>query len=140
MTQNNSKLNVENSKFSYVELITPIGDLLALGREKAAHSVNAILVQTYWEIGRYIVVFEQNGNEKAEYGTQLFERLSRDLTTTYGKGFGRSNLLYMRKLYLTFQISGTLSHKLTWSHYYEILKSDSELEISFYVKQTEASK
>lgn len=140
MTQNNSKLNIENSKFSYVELIAQIGDLLALGREKAAHSINTILLQTYWEIGRYIVEFEQNGNEKAEYGTQLFERLSRDLTTTYGKGFGRSNLLYMRKLYLTFQISGTLSHKLTWSHYYEILKSDSELEISFYVKQTEKEK
>lgn len=141
MTQeNNSTLTIQNSKFSYVELIAQIGDLLALGREKAAHSINTILLQTYWKIGRYIVEFEQNGNEKAEYGTQLFERLSLDLTTTYGKGFGRSNLLYMRKLYLTFQISGTLSHKLTWSHYYEILKSDSELEISFYVKQTEKEK
>ncbi len=55
----------------------------------------------------------------------------------YGKGFGRSNLLYMRKLYLNFQISGTLSHKLTWSHYYEILKADNPIEIGFYAKQTE---
>lgn len=131
---------IEISNQNYSELIVQIGGLLALGREKAAHSINTILVQTYWDIGRYIVEFEQNGNEKAEYGTQLFERLSRDLTTTYGKGFGRSNLLYMRKLYLTFPKSGTLSHKLTWSHYYEILKSDSELEISFYVKQTEKEK
>lgn len=125
---------------NYSQLISQIGELLTLGREKAAHSINTILVQTYWEIGRYIVEFEQNGNEKAEYGTQLFERLSSDLTKAYGKGFGRSNLLYMRKLYLTFPISGTLSHLLTWSHYYEILKSDSELEISFYVKQTEKEK
>ncbi|MBD3843275.1 MAG: DUF1016 domain-containing protein, partial [Campylobacterales bacterium] len=125
---------------NYSQLISQIGELLTLGREKAAYSINTILVQTYWEIGRYIVEFEQNGNEKAEYGTQLFERLSSDLTKAYGKGFGRSNLLYMRKLYLTFPISGTLSHKLTWSHYYEILKSDSELEISFYVKQTEKEK
>ncbi len=130
----------KTTQSNYTQLINQIGDLLTLGREKAAHSTNTILLQTYWEIGRYIVEFEQNGNEKAEYGTQLFERLSSDLTTTYGKGFGRSNLLYMRKLYLTFQISGTLSHKLTWSHYYEILKSDSELEISFYVKQTEKEK
>jgi predicted nuclease of restriction endonuclease-like (RecB) superfamily len=134
-------VNIEiSSQKNYNELIVQIGSLLALGREKAAYSINTILVQTYWEIGRYIVEFEQNGNEKAEYGTQLFERLSRDLTTTYGKGFGRSNLLYMRKLYLTFPKSGTVSHKLTWSHYYEILKSDSELEISFYVKQTEKEK
>lgn len=89
----------------------------------------------YWAIGQHIVEFEQDGNEKAEYGSQLFERLSRDLTKAYGKGFGRSNLLYMRKLYLSFPISGTLSHLLTWSHYYEILKADSELEISFYSKQ-----
>jgi predicted nuclease of restriction endonuclease-like (RecB) superfamily len=121
----------------YNNLISQIGNLLAAGRQRAAQEVNTILVHTYWEIGKYIVEFEQKGNEKAEYGTHLFGKLSKDLTTAYGKGFGRSNLLYMRKLYLTFQISGTLSHKLTWSHYYEILKADSPLEIGFYTKQTE---
>jgi predicted nuclease of restriction endonuclease-like (RecB) superfamily len=121
----------------YQSLINQIGGLLQAGRQKAAQSVNTILVQTYWKIGRYIVEFEQHGNERAEYGTQLFERLSKDLTIAYGKGFSRSNLLYMRKLYLSFQISETLSHKLTWSHYFEILKADSELEIGFYSKQCE---
>jgi predicted nuclease of restriction endonuclease-like (RecB) superfamily len=121
----------------YNNLISQIGNLLAAGRQRAVQEVNTILVHTYWEIGKYIVEFEQKGNEKAEYGTHLFGKLSKDLTTADGKGFGRSNLLYMRKLYLTFQISGTLSHKLTWSHYYEILKADSPLEIGFYTKQTE---
>ncbi len=105
------------------------------GRQQAAQTVNTILVQTYWHIGQHIVEFEQKGNEKAEYGSQLFERLSKDLIFAYGKGFSRSNLLYMRKLYLSFPISETLSHLLTWSHYFEILKADSELEISFYSKQ-----
>ena len=121
----------------YKQLVSNIGELLAAGRARAAQQVNSILVQTYWEIGRYIVEFEQHGKEKAEYGTQLFDKLSKDLTLSYGKGFGRSNLLYMRKLYIAFPICGTLSHILTWSHYYEILKSDSELEIGFYVKQCE---
>lgn len=124
----------------YTDLISRIGDLLQAGRQKAAQSVNTILVQTYWEIGRHIVEYEQKGNVRAEYGTQLFERLSKDLTEMYGKGFGRSNLLYMRKLYVSFQISGTLSHLLTWSHYYEILKADTALEISFYAKQCELEK
>jgi len=124
----------------YKNLIGQIGLLLHEGRQKASQTINSILVQTYWEIGKYIVEFEQGGKERAEYGSQLFDRLSRDLTSLYGKGFGRSNLLYMRKLYLCFQISGTLSHKLTWSHYYEILKADSELEISFYTKQCENEK
>ncbi len=121
----------------YNDLLSNIGLLLQEGRRKSIQAVNTILVQTYWEIGRYIIEFEQNGNERAEYGTMLFDRLSRDLTQLYGKGFGRSNLLYMRKLYASFPISGTLSHLLTWSHYYEILKAENELEINFYVKQCE---
>lgn len=124
-------------KTPYNQLIQQIGVLLQSGREQAAKSVNTILVQTYWLIGQHIVEFEQKGNERAEYGSQLFERLSKDLTTAYGKGFGRSNLVYMRKLYLSFQISGTLSHKLSWSHYYELLKAENELEIGFYTKQCE---
>lgn len=99
--------------------------------------VNTILVQTYWEIGKYIVEFEQKGNEKAEYGSQLFDRLSKDLTLAYGKGFSRSNLFQMRLFYVKFPIVQTVSGQLTWSHYFEILKADSELEIGFYAKQTE---
>ncbi len=121
----------------YLLLIDQIGHLLVEGRRKAAQSVNTILVNTYWEIGRYIVEYEQKGNERAEYGTQLFERLSKDLTLQYGKGFSRSNLVYIRKFYLNFQKRETVSHILTWSHYFEILKSDSDLEISFYAKQCE---
>ncbi len=126
-------MNLEKQPYS--ELIDKIGSLLQQGRQQAAQSVNTILVQTYWYIGQHIVEFEQKGNEKAEYGSQLFERLSKDLTIAYGKGFSRSNLSYMRKLYLSFPIRETLSHLLTWSHYFEILKADSELEISFYSKQ-----
>lgn len=122
-------------KQPYSELIDKIGSLLQQGRQQAAQSVNTILVQTYWSIGQHIVEFEQKGNEKAAYGSQLFERLSKDLKNTYGKGFSRSNLLYMRKLYISFPIRETLSHVLTWSHYFEILKADSEIEISFYCKQ-----
>jgi len=129
-----------DQQLEYKNLLEGIGRILSQGRDNAAREINSILVQTYWEIGRYIVEFEQRGSEKAEYGTHLFDRLSKDLTEAYGKGFGRSNLFYMRKLYLCFQNSGTLSHKLTWSHYYEILKSDSDLEISFYTKQSEKEK
>jgi predicted nuclease of restriction endonuclease-like (RecB) superfamily len=128
-------MDLKNSKYS--DLIDQIGSLLEKGREQVAKSVNTILVQTYWLIGRHIVEFEQQGKQKAEYGTFLFEQLSKDLTKLYGKGFSRSNLFYMRKLYLAFPKSETLSNVLSWSHYFEILKCDNELEISFYAKQTE---
>jgi len=131
---------MENKPSLYKDLIQQIGDLLSLGRIKASRTVNNILVQTYWQIGRHIVEFEQNGDPKAQYGSNLLNRLSKDLTSKYGSGFGRSNLFYMRKLYLGFQIRGTLSHDLTWGHYYELLKSDFELERQFYFKQCEAER
>ncbi len=121
----------------YQELKAQIGELLRQGRAQAGRAVNAILVQTYWQIGWRIVEFEQKGNVKAEYGSELLDRLSRDLTAEFGKGFSRSNLIYMRKFYLAFPKSETLSHKLSWSHYFEILKADNDLEISFYTRQCE---
>lgn len=134
-------MNTENKMLSisknYHALISDISSLLEQGRTKVAQTTNTILVQTYWLIGRHIVEFEQNGKEKSEYGSDLLNRLSKDLTQRYGKGFGRSNLFYMRKFYQSFPNSGTLSHKLSWSHYYEILKADSPLEIGFYTKQAE---
>ena len=130
---------IKNQKHDqqYQELVSDIGGLLANARQHIASSVNTILVETYWQIGRYIVEYEQKGAERAEYGSNLLNRLSNDLTLKYGRGFGKSNLLYMRKLYITFPKSGTLSHLLSWSHYYEILKSDDALEISFYTKECE---
>jgi hypothetical protein len=93
----------------YNNLINQIGELLAKGREQAGRAVNTILVQTYWQIGRHIVEFEQGGNAKAEYGSELLDKLSKDLTLAYGKGFSRTNLKNFRKFYLTFQKIQTAS-------------------------------
>lgn len=122
-------------KNSYQKLIGNIGLILENGRRRAYDTINQILVETYWRIGQYIVEFEQNGKEKAEYGTKLFDRLSQDLTGHYGRGFSRSNLIYIRLFYLKYPKSETLSHQLSWGHYFEILKIDNELEREFYEKQ-----
>ncbi len=124
-------------KSEYQDLIGQIGELLHQGRSQAAQSVNSILVQTYWQIGRHIVEFEQGGKAKSEYGSGLLEKLSKDLTLAYGKGFSRSNLFQIRQLYSSFPKIQTLSGQLSWSHYVQILKADSPLEIGFYVKQCE---
>jgi predicted nuclease of restriction endonuclease-like (RecB) superfamily len=122
-------------KQPYSELIDTIGSLLQQGRQQAVQSVNTILVQTYWHIGQHIVEFEQKGNQKAEYGSQLLDILSNDLTQSYGKGFGRSNLFQIRQFYIKFQNIQTLSGQLTWSHYTEILKASNDLELGFYSMQ-----
>lgn len=114
----------------YSSLINDIGHILSEARGKICREINTVMVDTYWNIGKYIVEYEQQGQERAEYVSNLLNRLSKDLTKLYGKGFGKSNLLYIRKLYLYFPISGTLSHLLGWSHYYEIL-------VNFYMKKEE---
>lgn len=121
----------------YENLVEQIGKLLAKGREQAGRAVNTILVETYWQIGRYIVEFEQGGREKSQYGSVLLDRLSKDLTVRFGKGFSRSNLFQIPQFYIKFQKIQTLSGQLTWSHYAEITKATSDLEISFYIKQCE---
>ncbi len=123
----------------YKTLVKNIGNAVHEGREKAIYQVNQVLVRTNWEIGRYIVEFEQKGKIKAEYGSQLLDRLSKDLSFAYGKGFSRSNLFQIRQFYVRFEKIQTPSgfFELSWSHYTEILKAESDLELVFYTKQSE---
>lgn len=116
----------------YDRLVQQIGNTFEDGRRRAAQAVNSHLTQTYWQIGHDIVEFEQQGNRRAEYGKELLKSLSRDLKTRYGRGFSRSNLIYMRLLYLNYPISQTPSDLLSWSHYVELLRIEDPLERSFY--------
>ena len=84
-------------------------------RRSSARAVNALMTATYWEIGRRIVEFEQGGARRAEYGAELIERLSADLTRRFGRGFSRPNLQRFREFYLRFplaQIRSTVSSEL----------------------------
>ncbi|RMG16005.1 MAG: DUF1016 domain-containing protein [Bacteroidetes bacterium] len=120
---------------SYQALIDQIRQTYIQGKTTAIRAVRRQLVLTYWAIGKHIVEYEQHGNEKAEYGSKILNRLSRDLSHQLGKGFDRSRLIYMRLCYLCYPNIESLSHQLTWSHYVELLKIDNELERSFYEKQ-----
>ena len=102
-------------KQQYTLLITTIGQILEEGRKKALQSVNQFLVKTYWEIGKHIVGFEQQGKEKAEYGSALLDTLSKDLRSRYRKGFSKSNVYLMRQFYLNYRKFQTLSGKLSWT-------------------------
>lgn len=123
------------SQTDYSRLKNEVSSLLENARPRAYQQVNQLLLQTYWQIGQKIVEFEQKGSAKAEYGQELLTSLSKKLKPL-GKGFSRSNLTYMRLLYLKYPKSETLSHKLSWSHYFEILKIENDLARNFYEKQT----
>ncbi len=129
-------MKIEKSEKAYQSLVNQISEAFLQGRQKAVSAVNTFLVETYWQIGKYIVEFEQDGKAKAEYGAGLINKLSDDLAKSLGKGFSRSNLIYMRLFYLEFPKSEKASHLLSWSHYVEFLKISDKLERSFYLQQT----
>jgi predicted nuclease of restriction endonuclease-like (RecB) superfamily len=81
------------------------------------------------------VEFEQGGQVKAEYGKGLLTNLARDLSLRHGKGFSRSNVSRFRQFYLAYPNCAKPSHKLSWSHYVELLKCDDPLERGFYEQQ-----
>ena len=123
------------TKPNYNKLLADIGLTIEIARQNAVKAINTELVKANWEIGRHIVEFEQQGNERAEYGTDLLARLSKDLRLRYGKGFGRRNILDMRRFYLAFSKWQTVSAKLSWSHYISLISISDDIERKFYEKQ-----
>lgn len=81
---------------------------------------------------KVIIEDEQENSERAEYGKKLLKELSKKLTKEYGKGFSKSNLFNMKKFYLKYQKFQTVSGKLSWSHYCEILSISDDKERAFY--------
>jgi len=108
----------------YQTLLEQISGTYTQGRVYAVKTVNKQLIETYWQVGRHIVEFEQGGKIRAEYGTALLASLAKDLSLRHGKGFSRSNLIRIRQFYQFFPNSATLSHYLNWSHIVELLKID----------------
>ena len=132
-----NKLTLDQPAPEYQTLLANISAAYVGGQVRSMQAVNTHLLETYWHIGQYIVEFEQGGNVKAEYGKALLPTLAKDLTLRHGKGFSLSNLIRFRQFYQAFPIYATASHKLSWSHFVELLKVDNELARNFYIKQCE---
>ena len=104
------------------EIFQQVVELLQNARQQVLRTVNSTMTVTYFEIGRIIVEEEQNGKDRAEYGKQLLKGLSQQLTKEFGKGFSIDNLGNMRKFYLAYSISESLTRIL------QIQKSQSLTE------------
>ena len=88
----------------YQTVFGDVSKIIDAARESAVRSVNAAMTAAYWLIGRRIVEFEQSGEERAEYGAALIERLAEDLTGRFDRGFSRQNVQNMRLFYLSYPI------------------------------------
>ena len=108
-------------------LADKIACIINEGKNALALNINATIIQTYWNIGRYIVEFEQSGKSKSQYGTAMLTRLAKILRAKVGRGYSRPNLNNMRKFYLLYPNCQT-SDKLTWLHICELITIDDDLE------------
>lgn len=82
--------------------IDDIKRLIEDARLNTYAAINAVMLETYWNIGKRIVEQEQHGKSRAEYGTQLLKVLSEELSAAFGKGFSARNLRNYRQFYLSF--------------------------------------
>ncbi|MDO8554669.1 MAG: PDDEXK nuclease domain-containing protein [Candidatus Micrarchaeota archaeon] len=108
--------------------------LIKTARYNVVRTLNSEMLKAYYGIGEKIVEQEQKGSTRAEYGKNLIETISKELIKEFGKGFDRTNLLRMRRFYLTYQKWETVSPKLTWSHYCELIKIDDEIKRRYFEK------
>ena len=128
-----------------MQLADRIVAVIDQGKQQLAISINQTMKSTYWNVGRHIVEFEQQGNARAKYGSSLLSRLAKILRARVGRGYSHPNLNNMRKFYLMFPILQTsdksvlsnfqMSEKLTWSHICELITIEDSLEREFYLNE-----
>ena len=119
-------------------LINDMKSIVENGRNTAYQSVNAAMVMTYWQLGKRIVQEEQNGNKRAEYGTNLIKLLSDELTEAFGKGFSARALRQFRQFYLVFsdiEKWNACVPYLTWTHFRSLMRIDNEAARLWYLRE-----
>jgi predicted nuclease of restriction endonuclease-like (RecB) superfamily len=118
------------------DFIREIKQIIAQARQKAYIAINSAMVEAYWQMGRRIVEQEQQGKDRADYGSQLLKSLSKELTAEFGKGFSLGSLYYYRQFYQTFpEIFATPWRILTWSHYKRLMQVSNANARTWYLKE-----
>ena len=111
-----------------------IKDLIINSRNNIYNTINTEMLHLHWNIGRIIMKIQQ-GNERADCGDAVVNKLSQRLTNEFGRGFSKKNLERMRNFYICFPIATTVSSQLSWSHYLELIKINEEPKREFYIKE-----
>jgi len=115
-----------------VQVYNKIKEILETARSKAYYAINFAMVEAYWNIGKEI---SEEVGERAEYGENLLQNLSKKLTKEIGKGFTVRSLRFMRQFYNTFPIRNALRTELSWTHYRLIMKVENETARNFYLEE-----
>jgi predicted nuclease of restriction endonuclease-like (RecB) superfamily len=90
-------------------LFQRVVEIVSGAQGRVARAVDTTMVQAYWEIGRQIVLVEQQGGMRAEYGEQVLVHLSTRLGERFGKGFSVPHLKRMRQFFRVYASKGIQS-------------------------------
>jgi len=127
-------ITLSDSKF-----VDEVKQIITDGRKQAYNSINAVMIETYWNIGKRIVEQEQNGKNRAEYGKQIIKVLADELTVSFGKGFSERYLRSFRRFYLVFpekEIWKSRFPNLTWTHFLTALRVEDKTALLWYVENS----
>lgn len=130
-------MSKELQNIADASFVNEVKSLVERGRNAAYGAVNAVMIETYWRIGQRIVEQEQKGNARANYGSQLIDLLSQELTHTYGKGFSGRYLRAFRHFYLVvpdIEIWKSRFPNLTWTHIFKSLRVGNDTAIRWYLE------
>lgn len=113
-------------------LYSDVRKIIETARNNAVRSVDFCRVQMYWNLGRRIFEEEQQGKERADYGTYLIKNLAKQLEPEYGSGFGVRQLEQSRQFYRIYPIANTLRSQLNWSQYRKLIQIDDPDKREYY--------
>ena len=119
------------------ELIQQIHSIIAKAKDRAFRSVDTERVLMYWQIGNVILEEEQAGKARAGYGEFLIKSLANNLEPRFGSGFSIRQLEMCRQFYRVFPITNALRSQLSWTHYRNLIRIDSQDKRDFYIAETE---
>ncbi len=124
------------SNITNTHLVEELKNIIHQAKAKVTTTVNTVMVQTYWQIGKMLVEDEQQGEKRAKYGKQQLQSISKELTAEFGKGFDSRNLRNMRQFYLTFPIWQSVNAKLSWTHYVRLIRIENRDAREWYIKES----
>ena len=125
---------MENNLLNNEALVNEIASIITNARNNVAKQVNNELLNAYWNIGR-VIVEDELKNNRGEYGKKQLLAISKNLTNKFGKGFSQSNLYNMKMFYTKYPIFQSVTGKLSWTHYCELLYISDDDKRSFYEKE-----
>lgn len=136
MKHRNLFLEEENKMLTDNIILQDIKQIIAQSREQAIRSVDFHRVLMYWHIGKRIFEEEQQGQERADYGTYLIKSLAAQLEPEFGSAFGCRQLELFRQFYRLFPIANALRSQLNWTQYRMMLRIDDADKREFYIAET----